>query len=131
MNFGNHKRERGQIGEKLAEEFLRTQLGWRILARNWSCRRGEIDIVAEDAGTIVFVEVKARDQETVFDPESAVDLMKRNRIREAARAYLNRWTAHSPYRYDVVAVWLTGNSDAARIELRQDAFTDELRESKK
>ena len=125
MNFGRYKQHRGRVGEQLAESYLRETMGWRILERNWSCRRGEIDIIAEDHGVIVFIEVKARDSRTEHDPETAVDFGKRTRLRAAARSYLAKWDSTVPYRYDVVAVWLTPFDTAAQIELRIDAFTDE------
>jgi putative endonuclease len=80
-------------------------LGWRVRERNWRCRHGELDIVAEDGRTLVFVEVKARSSRRRGAPEEAVDARRRSRLARAAGEYL---AAHSllerPCRFDVAAV---------------------------
>ncbi len=109
-----HTRQLGQRGEKLACRFLK-KAGLKILARNYRCPGGEIDIIALDTSTrragrgetIVFVEVKTRSSETHAGPESAVDAHKRNQIDKAARYYLRHHSTKGyRTRYDVVAVIL-------------------------
>jgi putative endonuclease len=109
----------GQQGEDLAGRFLRRG-GMKILARNYRCPAGEIDLIALDrstskplgAETIVFVEVKTRSGTGLAGPEAAVDASKRARVRHAADYYLHRHdTEGYRVRYDVVAIVLAGGKD--------------------
>ncbi|RPI60957.1 MAG: YraN family protein [Planctomycetaceae bacterium] len=102
----------GPVGEKLACKFLR-KAGMKILATNYRCPSGEIDIIALDKSTrkaggcetIVFVEVKTRNNDAYTDPQSAVDSDKRRRIRKAATYYLStRDTSGFAVRYDIIAI---------------------------
>lgn len=63
--------------------------GFSVLARNWSCKSGEIDIVASDGRLIVFCEVKARSSERYGSASEAVTVAKQRRVRTAAREYLH------------------------------------------
>ncbi|PIQ97014.1 MAG: YraN family protein, partial [Nitrospinae bacterium CG11_big_fil_rev_8_21_14_0_20_56_8] len=69
----------GQEGERKAADFLRSK-GYRILQRNFRCAAGEIDIIAEDRKTVVFVEVKTRSGEGVGHPSLAVTPAKQKKI---------------------------------------------------
>jgi putative endonuclease len=95
---------RGDSGEDRACDYLRRR-GLKILARNYRCRAGEIDVVAEDRGTVVFVEVKERRGESHGSAVEAVTATKRRKVVRAAQAYA---AAHglcdSPLRFDVVAI---------------------------
>ena len=96
--------ELGVRGEDIAARHLASN-GWRILDRRWRSSYGEIDLVAEDRGEIVFVEVKSRRGDCFGLPEEAVTARKREHLRNAAFAYLQaKRLAHRPYRIDVVAV---------------------------
>jgi len=79
----NAKDALGQRGEELAADYLR-QAGYRILARNWRCREGEIDIVAADRRVLVACEVKTRSSTRYGTPLEAVTRQKRNRLRRLA-----------------------------------------------
>ena len=112
----------GQHGEDLARRFLRRG-GMKILARNFRCPAGEIDLIALDrstskslgAQTLVFVEVKTSGT-GLAGPEAAVDARKRARVRHAAEYYLHRHdTERYRVRYDVVAIVL---ADGAAPEIR-------------
>lgn len=98
----------GQRGENVAAKHLRNQ-GYKILIRNFRCNAGEVDIVARDGKTIVFVEVKTRTKDDPT-PEEQVNDPKRHQLTKAARHFLNRYgTPQPPARFDVVAVvWPTG-----------------------
>lgn len=95
---------KGARGEQLAGIYLQDK-GYRILERNYRCRRGEIDIIAEEAGVICFVEVRSRESDEHGDPLESIDHPKRSRIIHAARLYL---AAHSleerEVRFDVVGI---------------------------
>jgi len=97
----------GRQAESLAADFL-AAAGLRIVARNW-CRRGatagELDIVADDGGTCVFVEVRSRTGTDSGHPLETVTPHKRARVIHAARLYLAEESpASAGYRFDVVAV---------------------------
>ena len=103
---GGHRDRRGEVarvGEALAALFLRLK-GFRIEARNWRCPLGEIDIVAWERDTLVFVEVKTRTGGGAGTPEEAVNPGKRRRLVRLAQAYLVRLGEPPPCRFDVVAV---------------------------
>jgi putative endonuclease len=99
--------ERGDIGEKLAAEFL-LKLGYEIISRNWRIRQGEIDIIAKDGRTIVFVEVKTAYGDKFGRPEEWVNTAKRRQIGKIAEAWIDK---HNPegyfFRFDVVALTKT------------------------
>ncbi|WFR74676.1 YraN family protein [Prescottella defluvii] len=99
----------GAMGEELAAELL-TASGLRILDRNWRCRHGELDLVAVDGDTVVFVEVKTRSGLGFGSPAEAVTYAKQRRIRMLAQRWLSASDRHWPYvRFDVVSV-LVGRS---------------------
>jgi putative endonuclease len=96
--------ELGRRGEALACTRL-TEAGLRIVARNWRCRTGEIDVIAEGPGLLVFCEVKTRRGSGYGTPAAAVDAAKQAQLRRLAAAYLHA-TPHPPcrVRFDVVTV---------------------------
>ena len=99
--------------------------GYRILERNYRCPFGEVDIVACDGKTLVFVEVKTRRGAGYGHPSEAVTHGKRRRLRKIARYFLQHRGVDEgvPVRFDVVALMLS--RDKAEIELIRDAFTEE------
>lgn len=96
----------GRLGERIGARHLR-RLGYRIAARNYRCPLGEVDIIALDQRTLVFVEVKTRRDDRAADPENSVNLFKRRQITAAARHYLSRTSSQDrPCRFDVLAILL-------------------------
>jgi putative endonuclease len=94
----------GDAGEGAAAELLRSQ-GYRIVARNHRCRRGEVDLIAEKGELLVFVEVRTRATEAFGGPEETVSPAKQKRVLAAARDFLARWRGpERGARFDVVAV---------------------------
>jgi putative endonuclease len=92
--------------------------GYRIVCRNWRCALGEIDIIAEDGDTLVFVEVKSRHS---GNPKWAVTPAKRKKISMIALYYLKKTgQMHRRARFDVVAIF--GAKTAGKIELVRNAF---------
>jgi putative endonuclease len=81
------KDEVGRAGEDRAAEYLREQ-GWTLVARNWRCASGEIDVIAEDGRDLVIVEVKTRRGELFGHPFEAVDTRKRMRLWRLAMAWI-------------------------------------------
>ena len=110
----------GKKGEELAVAHLQ-KLGYRILERNYRCPLGEIDIVAKEKNTIVFVEVKSRKSEQFGDPELAVGKTKQRKLTLIALYYLGRQKdSLLAARFDVVAVKMLG--DHTEVQLIRDAF---------
>jgi putative endonuclease len=107
----------GARAEDLCAELLR-RAGLRILARNWRCRLGEIDLVAEEAGTLVFAEVRLRHDARYGGAAESITAAKRARLVAAARLYL-AGCAPAPCRFDVL---LLDALDAARVHWIRDAF---------
>ncbi|MGB0971549.1 MAG: YraN family protein [Mycobacterium sp.] len=96
----------GARGEQLAVDYL-SQLGLRVIARNWRCRYGELDVIAADdiAGTVVFVEVKTRTGEQYGGAEQAVTPIKVRRLRRLAGLWLaQQHGSWASVRIDVVAI---------------------------
>jgi putative endonuclease len=95
----------GQDGEELAAAHL-TAAGMEVLARNWRCREGELDIVARDGDALVFVEVKTRSGTAFGEPSEAVGRVKARRIHVLACRWLaeERPAGSHVLRFDVVAV---------------------------
>jgi putative endonuclease len=92
----------GRRGERAAEKYLRRS-GYRIVARNFRAAGAEIDLVAMDGDTLVFVEVKTRQSFAAGAPEEAVDLRKQTRMRRAAQAFAARYRADDyDMRFDIV-----------------------------
>ncbi len=98
----------------MAIAYLRSR-GYRILAHNWRCDQGEVDIVAQDADTLVVAEVRTRRSPAFGSPEESVDETKRARLRALAEAVAHAWNWQGPWRIDVVAVDLTGNRRCVRL----------------
>ncbi|MDT4894926.1 MAG: putative endonuclease [Acidobacteriota bacterium] len=133
----------GQRGERLAAEHLE-RLGYALVASNFQLPVGrnlrgalvkaEIDLIAYDATTLCFIEVKTRASDWFAAPEANVDLRKQRQIARAARVYRRMFgLVDAPYRYDVVSVILPpadkrGGGEAAprpRLEVLRNFWTDE------
>jgi len=113
-------RRRGEEAEALAARFLASQ-GLEVVARNYRTRFGEIDLVAREGDTLVFVEVRARSWAAFGGAAASIDAAKRRRIVAAARHFLARLRAEPPCRFDVLTfqgsraapAWIRGAFEAA------------------
>lgn len=117
----------GDAGERLAAGWLE-QRGYAIRARNWRCPYGELDLVAERGGELVFVEVKTRRGERLGAPEEAVTLAKRRRLAASAACYLAEVAAGADdvaYRIDVIAVDLAPSGRLREIRHYPAAVAEE------
>jgi putative endonuclease len=111
----------GSHGEALAAAFLQRN-GMKILERNFRCKGGEVDIVAKDGETIVFVEVKTRRTLTCGPPQAAVTGFKQRQISKAALAWLGKNRMQDPpSRFDVIAI-LVDNRYTHQVEHIRNAF---------
>ena len=112
-------RRRGEEAEELAARFLAGR-GLVIVTRNYRTRLGEVDLVAREGATLVFVEVRARSWSAFGGAAGSVDAAKQRRIVAAARHYLARLREEPPCRFDVLTVqgsqdapaWIRGAFDA-------------------
>ena len=112
----------GKDGEDLACDELRRR-GYAILARRYRTRVGELDIVARDGETLVFVEVKARRTEEFGTPGEAVTWRKRRKLQVMATDFLSRGRLLAvPCRFDVVAITLGQAGQTPRVEVFPAAF---------
>lgn len=113
--------ELGRIGEDEACYYL-IERDIHILERNWHGQECEVDIIAEDYGMIIFVEVKTRSTTNYEMPEDAVDAHRMYRLSRAAEEYLHRNNLqHNPFRFDIIA--LDGTAPPFRIRHIVDAFS--------
>ena len=114
------RQQLGILGEELAAGALQRR-GYSILARRYRTECGEIDIVAQDGETLVFVEVKARETAEFGTAAEAVTPWKQRRLARMARDYLTRERIDGPpCRFDVVAIMI--DRPVADIEIFQNAF---------
>jgi len=109
------KTDKGTKAEDLAVKYLKKQ-GFKIVCRNWRARTAEIDIIAEDGPTLVFVEVKARSSGQFGLPEEAVTPAKQKKMKQAAMDFIIRRKKDAPMRFDVISMRPEG------IEHIRDAF---------
>ncbi|HEB97807.1 MAG TPA: YraN family protein [Sedimenticola thiotaurini] len=116
-------RVRGTAAEQQACRYLRER-GLRLVASNFHCRRGEIDLIMQEGGDLVFVEVRYRRSERFGGALESVTPAKQRRIITAANHFLQthpRWCDH-PCRFDVVAI---GGAGGDAIDWIKDAFASE------
>jgi putative endonuclease len=111
--------KKGSRGEAAACAFLIEQ-GFHILERNWRFKRAEVDIIARDGETLVFIEVKARKTEYFGPPEAFVSPRKQRMLASAASAFCHEWNHTGELRFDVAAV-LFSEKDF-HVTLIRDAF---------
>jgi putative endonuclease len=111
----------GISGERAAETRYVSR-GYRVLARNWSCRVGELDLVLSRGQLVVICEVKTRRGSRYGGGFEAVDVRKRHKLRALAEIFLvQRRTFPAAVRFDVASVWLKPDGSAA-VEIFEDAF---------
>jgi putative endonuclease len=116
----NRKQKTGKKGESIAARLLRKK-GYQILEQNYRTRLGEIDIIARDRNTLVFVEVKARSSNRFGHPKSAITPQKQRKISMVALHYLKITNQmRSKARFDVIAISSTHTSQ--KVELIRNAF---------
>ena len=116
--------QRADVGRRgeLATETRYVARGYRVVARNWRCRLGELDLVLARGPTLVFCEVKTRRGSRFGGGFEAVDVRKRQKVRALAEVFLLQAKASpTAVRFDVASVWLKPDGSAS-VELFEDAF---------
>lgn len=111
----------GRLGEDAALQTYR-QLGYSLIARNWRCRAGEIDLVVQREGLLVFCEVKTRSGSALGGGYEAVTPAKQRKLRQLAVQFL-AWTRSAPRgsRFDVASVARVGRA-GFDVHIFEDAF---------
>lgn len=109
----------GNKGEMLASRYLLDK-GYAVLHCNWRTGHKEIDIIAKEHDTLVFVEVKSRTSEQYGDAADAVDEKKMNLLISAAQSYILKYKVDLKFRFDIITV--IGRCEPYRIEHIEDAF---------
>ena len=109
----------GNKGEDLAADYLKRK-GYRIVSRNFKTLFGEIDIIAEDRNTLVFVEVKTRTDDSFGHPFEAVHRRKQEKMKRVALSYLKKNKRECPARFDVLSIEISDGR--GQIEHIVDAF---------
>lgn len=119
---GSGKEHLGKWGEEYAARYLNA-IGYTICERNYRCGRyGEIDIIAKDSNTLIFVEVKTRRSRSYGAPEEAIHLRKQQQIRKLAEAYLAEFSEqYDGCRFDVICIEVQGNGHV-RLRHLKNAF---------
>lgn len=117
----NPRQQTGRLGEQLAKSHLESN-GYKILQANYRASGGEIDLIAEKEGEIIFVEVKTRRGLAHGSPEEAITPRKQQHIIAAAQEYLQTTgNEERNWRVDVVAIELGRSDNVLRLEIIQNA----------
>ena len=114
---GDTTRALGTFGESFAAAHLMHQ-GYRIIARQWRCARGEIDIIARDGDELVFVEVRTRRSRRFGTPEDSVTRAKQDRLIELSLLFLQEYDTNDddpPWRIDVIAIDVDRTGQVSRL----------------
>ncbi len=113
----------GRLGETLVADRLAAD-GYEIVARNWRCTQGELDIVARHLGAWVFVEVRTRRGRRFGTPEESLTPIKRRHLAAAAQCFLaDRLALEEPWRVDLAAVELSPQGVLLRVDMIEHAVT--------
>jgi len=119
-----YKQQLGKLSEKLALKFLKKH-GYKILDINYRCPLGEVDIIAAEKDTVVFIEVRSRSKSHCGFPFESINFTKKKHIIRSALFYQKR---HKLYQYnirfDVVSILKDENTQKVDIELIKDAFDE-------
>jgi putative endonuclease len=118
------RRDTGILGEKLACEFLGRN-GYQVIETNYRCPGGEVDIVARQQETLVFIEVRTKTSRQFGGPEESITPVKMERLRTVAAHYgQHHENLPEGRRIDVVAIQMNRNGRATHIELIENAVTE-------
>ena len=118
------RKDVGILGEEIARDFL-TKKGYHIIETNYRCPEGEIDIIGKYDDSLVFIEVRTKTSLEYGSPEESITATKKQRLINIAEYYQqNHTNLPLQWRIDVVAIELTQDGEPSRIELIENAVTD-------
>lgn len=116
------KNERGKWGEQKAANYLRLR-GYKIIEMNFRCRQGEIDVIAQKRGYIVFVEVKLRKNADYGEAKEFVTRSKQEKVITAAEIWLSQHESELQPRFDVIEIYAPeGEKGRVRLNHIENAF---------
>ena len=116
------RKQLGDVGEEIAAREL-VRRGYTVRERNWRCPEGELDIIAEQGESLVFVEVRARRGDRFGTPEESITPAKRAHLIAAAQAYLQAQSLQDrDWRIDVVAVAMSDRGQLQRVDVIENAI---------
>ncbi len=113
--------ELGELGEEKAVEYLSSK-GYKIRHRNWRAGKQELDIVAEENGMLVIVEVRTRKDNFLLHPAESVNKAKMRNTIMAAEAYIFKYDITMPTRFDILSVVVGAKDGNCKFEHIEDAF---------
>ncbi len=119
----NYERIKGDKGEDFAVKFLKRNK-YKIVERNFYCKFGEIDIIAENNKFILFIEVKTRQEGQMLEPRYSVDTKKQQRLFKTASFYINFHKTKKQPRFDIAEVIVNNNGEMS-INYLKNAFWQE------
>ncbi len=111
----------GSFGEDLVVQWYEMR-GYEIVDRNWRCRSGEIDVIAQRGHTVVICEVKTRSSRHFGEPSLAVDRRKQQRLRRLAATWLSENTFRGSVRFDVAEVIIESDGAQPSVQVIEAAF---------
>lgn len=119
-------RSLGRWGEEQAARYLRRK-GYAIIDRNFSCRYGEVDIIARKRGILAFVEVKLRKNDSFAQAKEFVTYAKQRRVTAAAQLWLSTAGCELQPRFDVIEIYAPQGENSRRLDIRhvENAFAVE------
>ncbi len=116
----SQRAELGRKGEQAALDYLATR-GYSVVARNWHCAGGEVDLILRHGRTLVFAEVRTRSSSSLVHPFETITAPKQRRVAKAAEAYLRRHgIEETEIRFDALAV--TWTQEGPEVEHLEHAF---------
>lgn len=110
----------GKKGEEFVVKYLKKQ-GAKILSKNYTCRFGEVDIISEKDGFLIFTEVKTREENSITLPIEAVDLNKQKKLIKTAEVYIKFAANKNQPRFDVASV-ITKEGKPVSVDYLENAF---------
>jgi putative endonuclease len=116
------RRGLGRHGEELAARYLAAK-GYEIVARNWRCEVGELDLVAKQRGCLALVEVRTRRGKALGSPEESITAAKQARLARLAEAYVQAHDWAGDWRIDVVAIEMDSRGRLLRMDHYENAVT--------
>jgi putative endonuclease len=118
--LSDYKKQIGNKGESLAEDYIKRK-GYEVIHRNYRCKLGEIDIIAKDGDTIVFIEVRTKQNENFGSPQDSVTSTKISKISKTALSFIQEKNLSGySYRFDFIAI--TFSQGKPNIEHIENAF---------
>ena len=115
----------GTAGEGIARRHLE-ELGYELREANYRCRWGEVDLVMEYEGAVVFVEVRTKRSTAFGTPEESVTATKRRRLTATAYTYLQEHDLDVPFQIDLVAIAVNARGEVARVAHLENVVTEDM-----